>query len=139
MENNSAGGMNLPFDNEMNHADQLENLSNLIINNNQTASNTNAFYDDDNLILEQYEKDIDKGINDNIKNEKEQYYQRLFQSFQTSACTVAQMFKDKTSTNSTCLNTTNTSTQNSTNVPQLTPWQSFQNSAGAITSLYKGI
>lgn len=78
--------------------------------------------------LEQYEYDMDKVLNDNVLAEKEQINQRLFQLFQTSACAVAQMFKDKS-----------TATQTSASPQaQLTAWQSFQNSAGAITVLYKG-
>lgn len=92
---------------------QLDNLSNLLINSWET----------DDAALEQYESEMDRTLNDNLLNEKEQSNQRLFQSFQTSACAVAQMFKDKQS-----------SVQQS---PQLSSWQSFQNSAGAITVLYK--
>ena len=124
--------------NEMNfhstNNDQLENLSNLIINNSNNNANGNL-YDEDNVILEQYERDLDKGLNDNLFNEKDQCYQRLFQSFQTSACTVAQMFKDKASSPNA---NEAVALQQATTTPQLTPWQSFQNSAGAITVLYKG-
>jgi hypothetical protein len=81
---------------------------------------------EETALLEQYECDMDKVINDNLVNEKEQINQRMFQLFQTSACAVAQMFKDKT-----------TATQSNTPQSQLTAWQSFQNSAGAITVLYK--
>jgi D-alanine-D-alanine ligase-like ATP-grasp enzyme len=88
----------------------------------------NNNYEDDAL-LDKYEYDMEKLINDNYLIEKEQANQRLFQSFQTSACAVAQMFKDKTST---------PSVNNANAQPQLTQWQSFQNSAGAITVLYKG-
>jgi hypothetical protein len=135
-----------------NNSDQLDNLSNLIINNNSTNNtgytsgyNTLGLLnaEDENVLLEQYERDLDKGLSENLLNEKEQCYQRLFQSFQTSACTVAQMFKDKTSTSPAAAPPSTTSASQQTSNPstttnQLTPWQSFQNSAGAITVLYKG-
>jgi len=86
---------------------QLDNLSNLLINS----------YEDDAAALDQYESEMEQNLNENLVLEKEQSNQRLFQSFQTSACAVAQMFKDKNT--------------------QLSSWESFQNSAGAITVLYK--
>jgi hypothetical protein len=150
-KSNSVGNANTSFDGnaEMsynptaavtnNNSDQLDNLSNLIINNNNSNMLSNPIHfasaEDENILLEQYERDLDKGLNENLLNEKEQCYQRLFQSFQTSACMVAQMFKDKTSTT-----TAASSAANSTANPpqQLSPWESFQNSAGAITVLYKG-
>ena len=89
-------------------SDQLDNLSNLLINGS---------WEDE--VLDQYENETEKTINEHLQVERDQSTQKLFQSFQTSACAVAQMFKDKTQ-------------------PPLTPWQSFQNSAGAITVLYKG-
>ena len=88
---------------------QLDNLSNLLINS----------YEEDAAALDQYESEMEQNLNENLVLEKEQSNQRLFQSFQTSACAVAQMFKDKTT--------------------QLSSWESFQNSAGAITVLYKGL
>jgi hypothetical protein len=48
---------------------------------------------EDDTSLEQYVSDLDKNLNDNIQYEKEQFNQKLFQSFQNSACGVAQMFK----------------------------------------------
>lgn len=104
----------------VNNEDQLENLSNLIINNTSTA-----VVSAETALIEQYEYEMDKALNENLIVEKEQMNQRLFQSFQTSACTVAQMFKDKSSGQQQAQS-------------QLTSWQSFQNSAGAITVLYKG-
>ena len=101
---------------------QLDSLSNLFINNWET----------EDAALEQYESEMDNTINDNLLNEKEQSNQRLFQSFQTSACAVAQMFKEKSAP---CLSPTSSSNGNITSLS----WQSFQNSAGAITVLYKGI
>ena len=98
--------------------DQLENLSNLLIN-----SSSGGLGGGEAALIEQYEYDMDKALNENLMNEKEQMNQRLFQSFQTSACTVAQMFKDKSATPQ----------------PQISSWQAFQNAAGAITVLYKGI
>lgn len=89
----------------------LDSLSNLLINS----------YEDDAAALDKYESEMEQNLNENLILEKEQSNQRLFQSFQTSACAVAQMFKDK-------------STQQS---PGLSSWESFQNSAGAITVLYK--
>ena len=89
-------------------SDQLDNLSNLLINGS---------WEDE--ALDQYENETEKTINEHLLVERDQSTQKLFQSFQTSACAVAQMFKDKT-------------------MPPQTPWQSFQNSAGAITVLYKG-
>lgn len=89
-------------------SDQLDNLSNLLINGS---------WEDE--ALDQYENETEKTINEHLQVERDQSTQKLFQSFQTSACAVAQMFKDKT-------------------MPPQTPWQSFQNSAGAITVLYKG-
>lgn len=139
MESNSTGGSN--YDDM--HSDQLDNLSNLIINNGggsqvnggAVGSGMGAFGEDtDNMLLEQYERDLDKGINDGHISERDQCYQRLFQSFQTSACTVAQMFKDKMSTPG----STSSLTSQQQQPPQLTSWQSFQSSAGAITLLYKG-
>ena len=120
---------------EMDQHQQIDNhLSNLIINN--TTSNINPSGEEDNLLLEQYERDLDKGLNDHLLDEKEQCAQRLFHSFQHSACTVAQMFKDKTSSKSTTTTTTTSSSTTNTS-PQINTWQSFQNSAGAITTLYK--
>ena len=104
----TTNGIGMPS-NFMSGGDQLDNLSNLIINSNS--------WEDD--VLDQYENETEKSINENFQLEKEQATQKLFQSFQNSACAVAQMFKDKTQ-------------------PPQTPWQSFQNSAGAITVLYKG-
>lgn len=104
-----------------NNEDQLENLSNLIINTSTASTAVSA----ETALIEQYEYEMDKALNENLIIEKEQMNQRLFQSFQTSACTVAQMFKDK-------------STGQQPQPSQLTSWQSFQNSAGAITVLYKG-
>jgi hypothetical protein len=167
MESHSVGNVNTSFDtntemsynptnntNNNNNSDQLDNLSNLIINNSSTTNANNnssslsnlssihcASAEDENILLEQYERDLDKGLNDNLLNEKEQCYQRLFQSFQTSACTVAQMFKDKTSTTTTAATAVPpaAAANSISNHPQqLTPWESFQNSAGAITVLYKG-
>lgn len=45
--------------------------------------------------LDQYENDLDKNLNENLQYEREQANQKLFQSFQNSACAVAQMFKGK--------------------------------------------
>ena len=90
----------------------LDNLSNLLINS----------YEDDAAILDQYELDLEKNLQESLIMEKEQHNQRLFQSFQTSACAVAQMFKDKSSAQQQSV---------------LSSWESFQNSAGAITVLYK--
>lgn len=101
---------------------QQLDMSNLLINSWET----------DEAALEQYESEMDRTLNDNLLIEKEQSTQRLFQSFQTSACAVAQMFKDKTAS-SAQLATSNTNTSSSA----LSSWQSFQNSAGAITVLYK--
>lgn len=95
--------------------DQLDNLSNLIIN---TSTGGGA----ETALIEQFEYDMDKALNENLITEKEQMNQRLFQSFQTSACTVAQMFKERSDSGQS----------------QLSSWQSFQNAAGAITVLYKG-
>jgi hypothetical protein len=133
--NNSSGSSNA--NNSINNQeDQLDNLSNLIINN----TNGGGYYDEggfgggggnggvETALLEQYEYDMDKVINENLMSEKEQINQRLFQLFQTSACNVAQMYKDKSST------TQPPQQQQS----QLSAWQSFQNAAGAITVLYKG-
>jgi hypothetical protein len=138
---------------------QLDNLSNLIINNNyqrqqqqhqqqQQQQYTSYLTADehDNALLDKYEYDMSKVIQENYLSDKEQASQKLFQSFQTSACAVTQMFKDNTAASTTSTTTTNVSgeeSSNSTNKPkaqspQLTQWQSFQNSAGAITVLYKG-
>lgn len=76
---------------------------------------------EDNL-LDEYEQEIDKNLNDQLHNEKDQLNQKLFQSFQNSACAVAQMFKDK---------------QQQQQQQNLNQWQSFQNAAGSITYLYK--
>lgn len=67
--------------------------------------------------LDQYENELDRNINEHLQLERDQSSQKLFQSFQSSACAVAQMFKDK--------------------MQPITPWNSFQNAAGAITVLYK--
>ncbi len=97
-----------------NHASgDLDNLSNLLINS----------YEDDAAALDAYELEMERNLQENLLLEKEHHNQRLFQSFQKSACNVAQMFKDKGS-------------------PQqaqavLSSWESFQNAAGAITVLYK--
>lgn len=106
-----CGGGN---DNSMlaqNHNSDLDSLSNLLINS----------YEDDAAALDQYESELEQNLQENLLIEKEQSIQRLFQSFQTSACNVAQMFKDKS--------TSQTSVTSS--------WESFQNAAGAITVLYK--
>ena len=94
---------------------QIDGFSNLWLNG----------ADEETAALDQYESEMDRTINDNLLNEKEQSNQKLFQSFQTSACAVAQMFKDST-------------TNNTSSTPQVSSWQSFQNAAGAITVLYKG-
>ena len=94
---------------------QIDGFSNLWLNGG----------DEETAALDQYESEMDRTINDNLLSEKEQSNQKLFQSFQTSACAVAQMFKDSTQTLS-------------QNTPQVSSWQSFQNAAGAITVLYKG-
>lgn len=115
--------MNANTSNNNNNEDQLDNLSNLIINTSSGGGGGMATAE--TALIEQFEYDMDKALSENLANEREQMNQRLFQSFQTSACTVAQMFKDK-----------------STSLPQqqsqLSSWQSFQNAAGAITVLYKG-
>lgn len=113
MENSGGGGDNSML--SQNNSD-LDNLSNLLINS----------YEDDAAILDQYELELEKNLQESLIMEKEQHNQRLFQSFQTSACAVAQMFKDKSAS---------ASTQASPSV--LSSWESFQNSAGAITVLYK--
>ena len=105
---------------------QLDSLSNLFINNWET----------DDAALEQYENEMDRTINENLLLEKEQSNQRLFQSFQTSACAVAQMFKDKTAAASAAVTSSNNNNNNTSS--NMSSWQSFQNSAGAITVLYKG-
>ena len=88
---------------DFDEGDQLDNLW------------INCWEDD---TLDQYVNDLDKNANENIQYEKEQCNQKLFQSFQNSACAVAQMFKDKTQA--------------------ISPWNSFQDAAGSITVLYKG-
>jgi hypothetical protein len=100
------------------NSEQLDTLSNLWINSG--ADKQQPTWEDD--LLDRYERELDKNINENLQTEKEQSCQRLFQSFQTSACAAVQMFKEKSQQ------------------AQVSPssWQSFQNSAGAITVLYKG-
>jgi hypothetical protein len=138
---------------------QLDNLSNLIINNSYQRQQQYTSYltadEHDNALLDKYEYDMSKHIQENYLSDKEQASQKLFQSFQTSACAVTQMFKDNTvaATTTTTTTTTTASISNATSTlesddvnnkqpkaqsPQLTQWQSFQNSAGAITVLYKG-
>lgn len=107
MDNNGGGGDSSMI--SQNNSD-LDSLSNLLINS----------YEDDAAALDQYESELEQDLQENLILEKEQSNQRLFQSFQTSACAVAQMFKDKSSQNSV-----------------MSSWESFQNSAGAITVLYK--
>lgn len=102
MDNVTGGGAQNSIINN-----DLDSLSNLLINS----------YEDDAAALDQYESEIEQNLQENLIMEKEQSNQRLFQSFQTSACAVAQMFKDKGSV--------------------MSSWESFQNSAGAITVLYK--
>ncbi|CAF0766199.1 unnamed protein product [Brachionus calyciflorus] len=114
MEMNSAGSNN--FDPNTN----LLNEMNLNPDHNESVKDSHT--DESSLILDQFEHDMDKILNEKLLNEKEQTNQRLFQTFQTSACAVAQMFKDKT-----------TPGPEGNNLA----WQSFQNSAGAITVLYK--
>lgn len=89
----------------------LDNLSNLLINS----------YEDDSAALDAYELELERNLQDNLLLDKERHNQRLFQSFQKSACNVAQMFKDKPKQG-----------QNA-----MSSWESFQNAAGAITVLYK--
>ncbi len=118
--NNNTTNANNNNNQMINSEQQLDNLSNLLINS----------FEDDTAVLDKYESEMDRNINENLIIEKEHANQRLFQSFQTSACAVAQMFKDKTTS------------QQSSQQPQssvLSAWESFQNSAGAITVLYKGI
>ena len=139
---------------------QLDNLSNLIINNSYQRQQQYTSYltadEHDNALLDKYEYDMSKHIQENYLSDKEQASQKLFQSFQTSACAVTQMFKDNTvaaAAAATTATTTSTpvsnaiatlggddvnSKQTKAQSPQLTQWQSFQNSAGAITVLYKG-
>ena len=144
---------------------QLDNLSNLILNANHGGGC------DEDALIDQYEHEVEKLIDENLLLEREQANQRLFQSFQTSACAVVQMFKDRTDADKQATTTTTTATNNESSPPersnamdgvreantttnsaassttttsasaaspQLTQWQSFQNSAGAITVLYKG-
>jgi len=99
--------------NSHNNNSDLDSLSNLLINS----------YEDDAAALDQYESELEQNLQENLLIEKEQSIQRLFQSFQTSACNVAQMFKDKSSSSQTASVTSS--------------WESFQNAAGAITVLYK--
>lgn len=94
-----------------NHNSDLDSLSNLLINS----------YEDDAAALDQYESELEQNLQENLLIEKEQSIQRLFQSFQTSACNVAQMFKDKSTSQASVTSS----------------WESFQNAAGAITVLYK--
>ena len=164
--NTSITGNNASLIDNLN---QLDNLSNLIINN----TNHQQYYqrqqqqqqqqytsyltaeDHDNALLDKYEYDMSKLIQEKYLVDKEQANQKLFQSFQTSACAVAQMFKDKTNPNPVVSQTSSAATvvgeadasaadesnkqqPPKTQSPQLTQWQSFQNSAGAITVLYKG-
>lgn len=123
MDSQNFGNSNANINNPSND-DQLENLSNLLMNSGPAATTGGGggVANAETAIIEQFEYEMDKQLNENLINEKEQMNQRLFQSFQTSACTVAQMFKDKS-----------TLAQQS----QLGSWQSFQNAAGAITVLYK--
>lgn len=124
MDSQNFGNSNANINNT-NNDDQLENLSNLLMNSGPAATGgSGGMATAETAIIEQFEYEMDKQLNENLINEKEQMNQRLFQSFQTSACTVAQMFKDKSSSGA----------QQS----QLGSWQSFQNAAGAITVLYKG-
>ena len=129
---------------------QLDNLSNLIINNsNNHHHNQQQYYqqrytsyltaeDHDNALLDKYEYDMSKLIQEKYLVDKEQANQKLFQSFQTSACAVAQMFKDKTSPVAIATDSEATlASEPPAKTAQLTQWQSFQNSAGAITVLYK--
>lgn len=97
--------------------------TNLLTEMNLNPEHTDSIVTDEStLILDQFEHDTDSLLNEKLLADKEQTNQRLFQSFQTSACTVAQMFKDKSTAGSDTHNLA---------------WQSFQNSAGAITVLYK--
>lgn len=101
----SSGGQSVDS-----HNSDLDSLSNLLINS----------YEDDAAALDAYESELERHLQETLLTDKERHNQRLFQSFQRSACNVAQMFKDKSSKNA------------------LSSWESFQNSAGAITVLYKG-
>lgn len=97
--------------------------TNLLTEMNLNPEHTDSVITDEStLILDQFEHDTDRLLNEKLLADKEQTNQRLFQSFQTSACAVAQMFKDKSTPGSDSHNLA---------------WQSFQNSAGAITVLYK--
>ena len=120
MEMNSAGSTN--FDPNTHLLNEMNlNPEHATTTTTDTQIN-NSYTDESTLILEQYEHDMDKILNEKLLVEKEQHNQRLFQSFQTSACAVAQMFKDKSAPGPEKNNLA---------------WQSFQNSAGAITVLYK--
>jgi len=126
---NPSQSNNEPITHEYN--DQLESMSNLIINNPQDS------FDPDTALLDKYEYDVDNMLNENyLQSEKEHRTQRLFQSFQTSACAVAQLFKEKSinhelTSQSQQLQNPNTSTNKSNQ------WQLFQNAASSITVLYK--
>jgi hypothetical protein len=80
---------------------------------------------------------MDSMLNENyLQNEKEQKTQRLFQSFQTSACTVAQLFKEK-SINQQIIAQPHQLQNASTSTNKTNQWQLFQNAASSITVLYK--
>lgn len=66
-------------------------------------------------LLDEYERELERTC-EHSAADKDQCEKKLFQSFQQSACAVAQMFKEKSQANA---------------------WNSFQNAAGAITVLYK--
>lgn len=71
-------------------------------------------------LLDEYERELERTCEQSAVD-KEHCEQKLFHSFQQSACAVAQMFKDKSHAPPASLNS----------------WNSFQNAAGAITVLYK--
>jgi hypothetical protein len=130
--------------------DQLENMSSLFLNstsdNNNIESSTLSsspqhqqqqqqlpnYFDS---YLDQYESNLlEHTLLEKKQLDSETGMNKLFQSFQTAACAVAQMFKEISTTSNTTNNSTESNKQNS---KQMSNWQTFQNAAGAVTLLYK--
>ena len=70
--------------------DQLDKMPKLLTNDLHDS------FDTDKSLLDEYDHDMENRLNEiNAHNEKEQKTQRLFKSFQTTACAVAKLFKEK--------------------------------------------
>jgi len=106
--------------------DQLDNMSSLFLTNDAengpNPNNLTAVPTMDDLMsdLDSYEAEMERSLSETVSCQGDATMHKLFQSFQHAATSLARMFKEATNTNS-----------------RDRGWQAFQNTAGAITLLYK--